>query len=152
MVEYAPTYVLGNLCIAAWLIFWVSFIQRELGSVSTRHCVSTERTLGRSEIGSADTSACAQNKNMPQASNVFVCINSFAQLYHVYFRLPARNKETNLTHWNAKVSRAASRHLLQLNSRSFTNTDFFSAPWNRLSPVLVFSISCTTPQPHTPQA
>ncbi|ORY73229.1 hypothetical protein BCR35DRAFT_354156 [Leucosporidium creatinivorum] len=64
-LEYAPTFILGNLCIAAWLVFW--------------------------------------NKNQLAASQVFVTINSLAQVYHCAFKLPKRTQATNLTYWTAKT-------------------------------------------------
>ncbi|RSL64141.1 hypothetical protein CEP53_004175 [Fusarium sp. AF-6] len=63
MVDFAPFYALGNLCIATWMIFW--------------------------------------NDNNLKVSNVFVVINSAAQLYYISRRLPPMDtSSTNsiLTH------------------------------------------------------
>ncbi|KAM6512414.1 hypothetical protein FSOLCH5_010128 [Fusarium solani] len=68
MVDFAPFYALGNLCIATWMIFW--------------------------------------NNNNLKVSNVFVVINSVAQLYCISRRLPPMDiSSTNsvLTHIVSKT-------------------------------------------------
>ncbi|OCB86202.1 hypothetical protein A7U60_g6791 [Sanghuangporus baumii] len=64
-LDYVPIYTLGNLCIAAWMIFW--------------------------------------NNEQFTASQIFVTVNSLAQLYAVA-TLPAYSPQNALTHWVAKTS------------------------------------------------
>lgn len=68
MVDFSPYYMVGNLCIATWMIFW--------------------------------------NNSQLEISNAFVVINSLAQLYYVFGRLPPMNlNSTNsiLTHVVSKT-------------------------------------------------
>ncbi|KAF3761634.1 hypothetical protein M406DRAFT_265796 [Cryphonectria parasitica EP155] len=68
VVDFSPFYVVGNLCIATWMIFW--------------------------------------NASELRLSNVFVVINSLAQLYYVFARLPPMDlSSTNsvLTHVVSKT-------------------------------------------------
>ncbi|KAI0160244.1 hypothetical protein GGR57DRAFT_413124 [Xylariaceae sp. FL1272] len=67
MVDFAPYYSIGNLCIATWMIFW--------------------------------------NKSDLKTSNIFVVINSLAQLYYVYGRLP----KMNLNSWNSILTHVVSK-------------------------------------------
>ncbi|KAM0327415.1 hypothetical protein ACHAQA_005701 [Verticillium albo-atrum] len=68
MVDFAPFYALGNICIASWMLFW--------------------------------------NGGDLKTSNVFVAINTFAQLYFIASRLPRMDTaSTNsiLTHVVSKT-------------------------------------------------
>lgn len=68
MVDYVPYYALGNLCIAAWMIFW--------------------------------------NQDNLELSNVFVTVNSVAQLYFISSRLPPmdpQSRDSVLTHVISKT-------------------------------------------------
>jgi hypothetical protein len=53
IVKYVPYYVLGNVMIGTWMVFW--------------------------------------NNSMLKAANIFVCINSAAQLYYVFTQLEPMN-------------------------------------------------------------
>ncbi|KAI1335980.1 hypothetical protein F5Y15DRAFT_221771 [Xylariaceae sp. FL0016] len=67
MVDFAPFYALGNICIATWMVFW--------------------------------------NQSDLKTSNIFVVVNSLAQLYYVFGRLPPMN----LNSWNSILTHVVSK-------------------------------------------